>query len=209
MKMKKVRPLIVFLLAPILAGIAFAGSNPSPKAVVVSVLALKVADRESVSNLLVEKAKSLGGYFKSLDNRGAKFRIPVEKTETFLEFAEKQGTVIQREYKTDHIGFDLLRKEATLKSREEIRDQYLDVLKKADAKTILAVEKEIAGLIKEIENLKGEIRFMKHRLRFAEIEIAFHFRDRSAPAPDGSSSFPWLNTLNLPDLVEEFQHARR
>ncbi len=133
----------------------------------------------------------------------------MENADKFLEFAEKQGTVIQREYKTDHKGFDLLRTEAMLKSREEIRLQYLEVLKKANAKTILAVEKEIADLIKGIETLKGEIRYMKHRLRFAEIEISFDFRERSAPAPDGKSSFPWLNTMNLPDLVEEFQYARR
>lgn len=204
--MKNVMAITVFLLVPLTA---FAGSNPPPRAIVVSALALKVADRDGASNALVEKAKSFGGYFKSLSPKIAEFRIPVENSEKFLEFAENQGTVIQREYKTDHKGFDLLRMEAMLKSREEIHLQYLEVLKKANAKTILAVEKEIAELIKGIETLKGRIRHMKHRLRFAEIEIVFDFRERAAPAPDGKSSFPWLNTMNLPDLVEEFQYARR
>ena len=207
--MKKVMVLVVLFFVPFPAGTVFAGSNPQADAAIVSALALKVTDRDGVSDILVEKAKSVGGYFKSLDAKAAEFRIPSEKAKEFLEFAEKQGTVIQREYRTTQCEFDLLRKEATLKSREEIRKQYLDVLKKANVKTILVVEKEIAGLIREIETLKGEIRLMRHRLQFAAIEIAFDFRERSAPAPDGTSSFPWLNTLNLPDLVEEFQYARR
>ncbi len=209
MNTKKLKIPAVFFLIPLFMGTAFAGDKPRTEAVVVSSLALKVSDREGVSNALVEKARSLGGYFKSLSTKSAEFRIPVENAGKFLEFAEKQGTIVERAYETTNTGFDLLRKEATLKSREEIREQYLGVLKKAKTKTILVVEKEIAGQIKEIETLKGEIRCMKHRLRFAEIEIAFDFRERAAPAPDGKSSFPWLNTLNLPDLVEEFQYARR
>ena len=41
----------------------------------------------------------------------------------------------------------------------------------------------------------------------AEITVSFRFRDRAAPAATGTSSFPWLNTVNLTDLVEDFRHA--
>ena len=45
---------------------------------------------------------------------------------------------------------------------------------------------------------------MRHRIAFARIEVLFEYRDRSAPVPDGRSSFAWLNSMNLSDLLEEF-----
>jgi hypothetical protein len=58
--------------------------------------------------------------------------------------------------------------------------------------------------VAEIETLKGQLRHLQDRIALARVEVRFEYRDRSAPVPDGSSSFAWLNTMNLIDLLEEF-----
>ena len=86
--------------------------------------------------------------------------------------------------------------------------KYLEVMSEAGTSGVLRVEQEVNRLVGEIEQLKGSIRLMEHKLELAEVRISFQFRDRSAPVRDGRSSFPWLNTMNLIDLVEDFRYGR-
>ncbi len=137
------------------------------------------------------------------------FRIPTAAVKDFLLFAEKQGATVERNYSAEDFGEELSRKQAALKSKETVGSEYLKVLEEADVKAVVMVEKAITELVREIEILKGRIRYIRHRLDFAVIRISFKFKDRSAPTADGASSFPWLNTMNISDLVEEFQYETR
>ena len=42
---------------------------------------------------------------------------------------------------------------------------------------------------------------------FADIYVGFQYRERRAPVNDGSSSFEWLNTLNVQDVQYGFQYS--
>jgi len=95
----------------------------------------------------------------------------------------------------------LLSKQAALKARLATQKQYEALLKQANVDAVLYVEKELIQLIAEIETLKGTIRHLEHRIQYAQVQVAFEYIDRPAPATDGNSSFEWLNSMNLTDLL--------
>jgi len=119
------------------------------------------------------------------------------------------GKVVDRDWQSDDLGARLDDARSRLKAREEVLQRYLAVLAEAKPESIVAVQREITRVVGEVEQAKGTIRYLEHRVAYSEAAISFQFQDRSAPSRDGTSSFRWLNTVNLADLVVDFQVGRR
>lgn len=196
---------ILTLLLPVLiqANYAFGES----KAAIVARLVLKVTDRDQAASLLIQRAEELEGWFSRRSDEMVELKIPAAKAEGFIGFALEQGILADRSYSSTNYDNRLSLLAATLKSKESLLSDYLDVLKEAKQSSILAVEQEIVALTEQIEKIKGEMRYLAHNAEYARISISFQFRDRSAPTADGKSSFRWLNTMNLSDLVRDFQYG--
>jgi hypothetical protein len=165
---------------------------------------VKVSDRAQAAEALVQSAARLDGYFTQKTGDGIVLRIPVSGLKPLLAEADQLGQVIDRQLSREDLGDELLRKNAVLKAKTEAQHQYLALLDQSDTEGALSVEKELILLVAEIETLKGQLRHLQDRIALARVEVRFEYRDRSAPVPDGSSSFAWLNTMNLIDLLEEF-----
>jgi hypothetical protein len=165
---------------------------------------VKVSDRAKAADSLVQSAARLDGYFTQKTGDGVILRIPASGLKPLLADVDQLGQVIDRQLGREDLGEELLRKKAVLKAKTEAQHQYLALLDQAETEGALSVEKELILLVAEIETLKGQLRHLQDRIAFARVEVRFEYRDRSAPVPDGSSSFAWLNTMNLIDLLEEF-----
>jgi len=165
---------------------------------------VKVSDRARAAEALVQSAARLDGYFTQKTGDGIVLRIPVSGLKPLLAEADQLGQVIDRQLSREDLGDELLRKNAVLKAKTEAQHQYLALLDQSDTEGALSVEKELILLVAEIETLKGQLRHLQDRIALARVEVRFEYRDRSVPVPDGSSSFAWLNTMNLIDLLEEF-----
>jgi hypothetical protein len=87
--------------------------------------------------------------------------------------------------------------------------RYEAVLDEASVASVVAVERQITGVVAEIEQLEGRRRSLVHQAKYASIDLSLRYRDRQAPSRDGASSFAWLNTLNVADLVEDFEYGVR
>lgn len=179
---------------------AWAGQTSAVKVRMV----VKVGDRQETADRLARSAEKNKGYFIQKSGQGITLRVPAAAVNTILSEAGQLGQVIDRQFQREDLGGALLQKEAALKAKSDVQRRYLALLDQADTEAALYVEKELIKKVAEIEALKGEIRFLRHRIAFARIEVQFQYRDRSAPVPDGGSSFAWLNTMNLSDLLEEF-----
>ncbi|MFM7203690.1 MAG: DUF4349 domain-containing protein [Myxococcota bacterium] len=171
-------------------------------------LILKVRLPDETAEQLIRKAEGINGYFTSRSNTDLVLKVPASEAKTFMEYAATLGVVAERNYQTQDVGYQLREARSRLAAREEVMRKYLEVMSEAGTSGVLRVEQEVNRLVGEIEQLKGSIRLMEHKLELAEIRISFQFRDRSAPVRDGRSSFPWLNTMNLIDLVEDFRYGR-
>ncbi len=184
-------------------------SAPVEASAVHASLVLAVEQREASADRLVAGAEALGGYFSSRTLDALTLRVPAGATEDLLALAEAEGLVTARDYTRRDLGAQLAEQQATLDSRREMLAQYFEVLAGAGADSVVTVEREITRLIAEIEQLEGALRAARNQAAYATVDIAFQFRDRAAPARDGSSSFAWLNTLNLADLLYDFQYGTR
>jgi hypothetical protein len=166
---------------------------------------LVVSDRDAAADAIVAKAQESGGYFLTRTNNELVLKVPVDRVDAIVELAGSLGALSERQHQTDDLGFTLDQDRARLASKQEMLERFRTVMKDSRADGVLSVEKEMTRLVGEIELLKGSIRLTEHRIRFAQVSITFRYRDRAAPVPDGTSSFPWLNTVNLGDLLEDFR----
>lgn len=170
-------------------------------------LVVKVAQREAAAEALLAENRRLGGWFASLSDDAVSLRVPVDQADTLIAFASAQGLVVGREYSSTDLTPQLVDLQARVRAREEVLAQYFAILPTAKKGAVLNVEREIVRVVREVESLRGQLRLLEHRATWASVDVSFQFRDRQAPVSDGSSSFEWLNTLNLDALVYEFIYA--
>jgi hypothetical protein len=169
-------------------------------------LVIKVSDREKASEQLIAQAEAWEGYFLNYSEQGITFNLANEHVDSFLVFCDSLGLVVQKNYETQDMTFDINQMEASLKAKQKLLDDYYEIMNKSVFGTVLQVERTIVSLIAEIERLTGRIRLMRHKTSMANISVRFQFRDRSAPIADGSSPFSWLNRLNLSEMRYEFEN---
>ena len=200
------RVAVALAVVALVPGVARAGSDGSA---LVSTMVVEVLDREAAADSLATEVERRGGYVALRTGEEVQLRVPVDQLDGLSRHAADLGVTVERKLGTRRLMADLSRDRAKLRSRETLLDEYFEVLRDADARGSLAVEREVTRLIDEIEELRGAIRGFEHRMRFAKLDVAFRFRDRSPPARDGSSSFAWINTVNLGDLLGGFEGGRR
>lgn len=181
----------------------------APKIAVIDRLTIKVGDKEKAADELAASAQAVGGYFTARDDASISLRVPQPRQAEMLAKAASLGLVIHRSHSAEDLTSFLEERRTILASRREVLERYFGVLHTARTHAVTAVEQEMTTLIAQIEELQGGLIFAEHRLAYAQLDVAFEFRDRQAPANDGSSSFPWLNTMNLADLIGDFQYGAR
>ncbi|MBT3219937.1 MAG: DUF4349 domain-containing protein, partial [Proteobacteria bacterium] len=191
-----------------LIGNAWADDEPAKRTEATEIhasIVLKVSNRDEAADDLVAKADEMGGFFSRHTSQELALRVPVADVEALIESAAERGLVTDRSFEATDLGGELLDLRSRLGAREKVLGQFFDLMPTAGPKSVLTVEREIAHLVAEIEQIKGRIRYLEDRAELAELVINFQFRERAAPSRDGNSSFAWLNTLNLADLIADFR----
>jgi hypothetical protein len=181
----------------------------APAATVVTAsLTVAVPNRDDAAAAIVALAQSKGGWFTETTADHVALRVPPAVVDEVLQAAGEGGVVMGRSFAARDVGADLADKRARLAAREVMLDRYFDVLTTAGPDAVVAVEREITRLVGEIESLEGQLRYLEHQVDHAVVDVRFQYRDRRAPVRDGTSSFGWINTLNLADLVDDFRYGR-
>ena len=169
---------------------------------------IKVGDSESTALQIIKEAENKGGYFILHSDNHLKINIPAEKASDFLVYVEEKGIVTGKRYDAKDMSSELILKKTSLKAKENVLGQYIDVLEQSGKSKIIAVEREIIRLAGKIETLKGSIRFIEHNTSYAKIDVYFSLHDRRMPVASNDSSFEWLNTINLQDMIWDFQNEK-
>ncbi len=188
------------------SGSALAQQSGGP-ARITAELVVKVAQRDDAAKALIAETESRGGYFSLLSDEQLVLRVPVAEVEAVVSAVDEQGLVVDRSYNSEDLRETLNEHRTRLAARKRVLDQYFGLLSGADADAVLTVEREITRLVAEVERLEGAIRFMEHGADMANVTVRFRFRERTGPRSDASSSFEWLNGLNLQGLVDDFTVA--
>ncbi len=183
--------------------------SPRSYTAITAGLVLSVDDREAMLDRAVDLAESRGGWFASLGTDSISLRVPSERARETVEELRTMGDLVERSYSSNNLSPDVVDLESRLKARREVLARYEAVLAEASPKSVVSVERQITGVVAEIEQLEGRLRVLTDRAAYARIDVSLRFRQRRAPTRDGSSSFAWLNTLNVSDLLHDFLYGTR
>jgi hypothetical protein len=188
---------------------AFATENePKKETLVTAAVVVAVSQQEAAADAVVAKATELGGWFQSRTDGALSLRVPSGTVETLVNFAEGQGKVLDKSLTRQDASVELADLRGRLLARQSLLSEYYKVLEEAGADSVVSVEYQIVAQIQEIEGLQGRIRMLEDQASNARVDVAFQFRDRAAPARDGSSSFRWLNSLNVQDVIWSLQSSQ-
>ena len=168
-------------------------------------LVVKVGEVQPAADALVAKVKTFGGWFQRRTETEVAFRVPAAEVEHLIAEAAALGVVADRSFSERDLTPQVVDLRSRLAAREGVLDRYYALLETAKPASVVSVERQITNLIGEIEGYRGQLRVLEHNAVYASVTVQFSFRDRRAPARDGSSSFGWLNTLNLEDVVNDFR----
>jgi len=171
-------------------------------------LVLKVENKDDVAVEIISSLESKGGYYSVYTDTTLQLRVPTSAMEAFIQECSQKGVVASRTFQSHSLGQDLAEVYGKLKSREELLSKYFQILNESKVETVTTVEREVINLISQIENLKAQKNTTELQAQYSALRIDFQFKDRRQPVASGVSSFDWLNTLNVQDVVEVFQYNR-
>ena len=184
-------------------------STPSPTSHVTASVVLRVNDPSHALASLMEHAEQLGGYLSSRSDYSIVVRVPTAQTGVFMAVAGELGRVSERLYQVDDYAAEVSQLDAQLRARQEMLDRYFGVMASASSSGVLSVEREISSLVSQVEQMSGRRRLLMHQLAYSEITVSFRFVDRQGPETSATSSFGWINEMNLADLLDEFRYGRQ
>ncbi len=161
-----------------------------------SSMSLVVSDVRKVSDQIVEKAKSLGGYMvnNSLTNpEEAPFaqvtiRVPSEHLKSALDYFRSlsikvtseniQGTDVTDEY---------VDTQARLKTLEQTKAKFEEIMGKASqVQDILTVQRELINIQDQIDSIKGRQQYLEQTAEMAKLTAYLSTDEFSLPyAPSG------------------------
>ncbi len=200
------RAIFIKVLCLSLLSISWAAGKEIQCIAIQASLVLKVSHPATTAKQIIEKVEALGGYFSIYTEQNLVLKVPRDKTQDMIAFASGLGIVVEKNFAAKDIGAELDEMRTRLQSQSQILEKFLAIMYTANQEGIVAVESEITKLLEEIDTLKGALLLLEHRLEYAQLSVSFRFRERKAPIPSGVSSFPWLNTMNMEDLIKEFSH---
>jgi len=172
-------------------------------------LVLSVDDRSATLDEAIALARSKGGWFAELGTDRVQLRVPAADARALVDELRGLGDLVDRSFTSRDLTAEVVDIESRLKARREILARYEAVLAEASPKAIVSVERQITGVVAEIERLEGRLRVLTDQADHARIDLSLRFRERRAPTRDGSSSFAWLNTMNVADLLRDFEYGWR
>ena len=145
-------------------------------------LEIIVTGIDSVYDEVEEIIENYGGYISQLNltkneyrlSNVMEIRIPSRYLELTLHDIELLALeVSNKKIKTRDVGEEYIDVASRLKTKEEVRDRYVDVLRNK-AKTvedILKTEDKLGSIQSDIEAFKGRLKYLDDRIQFSTIDL--------------------------------------
>jgi hypothetical protein len=151
----------------------------------------------------VEKiAQDTGGYLSLKKDREITIRIPRAKFQAAVAAVDGVGDVLHRDIEAEDVTDEHVDTEIRIKNARAMQQHLTALLAKANVKEALEIEKELARVTQELELLEGRLKLLNDRIAFSTITVNFEPRGLTITTQRVRLPFPWLNTLNLPTLLQ-------
>ncbi len=103
-------------------------------------------------------------------------RVPAKNFDKLLSEATKGVTKFDsKEIEVKDVTEEFLDIQARLKTKKELENRYLELLKKANSVSeILEVEKQIGQLRSEIESIEGRLKYLESKVSLSTLTMTFY-----------------------------------
>lgn len=103
-------------------------------------------------------------------------RIPSEQFDPFLAAVSSYaGRLDNRYINTLDVTEEFIDVEARLKSKKQLEERYLELLKQArTVEDMVAIETQLSQVRSEIESIEGRLKYLQNRVSFASLSISFY-----------------------------------
>jgi len=138
----------------------------------------------STRKLIFESIEKYKGYtssdqeYKSIGrvSNTIVIRVPAKNFDLLLNDATKGITKFDsKNIEVKDVTEEFLDIQARLKTKKELENRYLELLKKANSVTeILEVEKQIGQLRSEIESIEGRLNYLKSKVSLSTLTLTFY-----------------------------------
>lgn len=138
----------------------------------------------STRQTIFEAVKRYNGYVSSdqeFKSPGRKsntiiIRVPADSFDSLLSDATKGVDKFEsKEINVKDVTEEFLDIQARLKTKKELEQRYIDLLKEAKNVTeILEIEKQIGQLRSEIESIEGRLKYLQNRVSFSTLTMTFY-----------------------------------
>ena len=168
-------------------------------------MVVNVQNKDQAADKIIELTEYLGGYYQSRGDNQVLLKVPTVNLDLILEFTEKLGFVLERNFSTTNRQNEILDKKSRLKSKQKLLNHYLSLMETSAFEELMDLERTIISLTGEIASIMGDLKLMQHKLTLATVEISFRFKERELPIRRPDSNFDWINDLSITNLIREFK----
>lgn len=126
-------------------------------------------------------------------------RVPAKNFDLLLSDATKGVAKFDsKDIEVKDVTEEFLDIEARLKTKKELENRYLEILKKANSVTeMLEVEEQIGQLRSEIESIEGRLKYLESKISFSTLTMSIYqnISDETRLANDFKNGF--INGWNI------------
>jgi len=169
-------------------------------------ITIKPGNADEAADKLVTQAEAMQGYFVSRSNERVELKVPSQAANKLQQYIEKNWLIYQQDYQANDVTAQLIQARSNLKAKEDLLDEYQKILASAKSDKLVKVSTAVTNLVQEIELLRGRINYLQHQIRFARFTVIFQIDRSRLDTRQVTSSFPWLNSVGLPNLLSDFSN---
>ena len=148
-------------------------------------LKFQVMNVDASTKAIQQISKQHGGFISSMDLSSTNYqisntiqiRIANDKFENIIDEFKKEAIHVDGiNINSNDVTEEFIDIEIRLKTKKEVRDRYIDVLrnKAGKVKDIIAAEEAIRTITEEIESKEGRLRYLQDKVNFSTITITIY-----------------------------------
>jgi hypothetical protein len=147
-------------------------------------LEISVEDVELVKSEIKTLCKSYDGYLSSETQSSFPqriqydqvIRVPAAKFDELVKKLEALATEVDnKNIETIDVTDEFIDKEARIKTKKELEERYLEILKKANAVSdMLAIESQLNEVRADIEAMEGRLQYLNNQVSYSALNLTFY-----------------------------------
>ncbi|MEM1135527.1 MAG: DUF4349 domain-containing protein, partial [Bacteroidota bacterium] len=148
-------------------------------------LEFQVAEVDSATKVLQNLSTRYKGFISNMDMSSTNYRITNtiqirisnDRFEDLIDAIKQEAIHIDEiQIKSNDVTEEFIDSQSRLKTKKEVRDRYIDILKNktGNVKDIIAAEETIRKITEEIEAKEGRLRYLQDKVSFSTVVVTIY-----------------------------------